>query len=142
MLQTTEMDLQELVRSLFEHLVDSINEDNADLASLVELVKEEEAVYIWFAGEDDRHKAARYTALVAWAKAEGALAFELQVDDAKPFTFFRMTPGQDLGRSLYVADLGSIDRASVKAMFDLLAAKGYLNDFFYQVRVTTAVTTG
>lgn len=141
MLQTTEMDLQELVRSLFEHLVDRINEDHGDLASFVELVKEEEAVYIWFAGEDDRRKAARYTALVAW-KIDGSLAFELQVDDAKPIAFFRLTPGQELGRSLLVADLGSIDRASVKTMFDQLAGKGYLNDFFYQVRVATAVTTG
>ncbi len=141
MLQTTEMDLQELVRSLFEHLVDRINDDYDDLASLVELVKEEEAVYIWFAGEDDRRKAARYTALVAWSKPEGTLAFELQVDESKPFAFFRMTPGQELNRSLLVADLGAIDRSSVKAMFDVLAGKGYLNDFFYQVRVATAVTT-
>lgn len=142
MLQTTEMDLQELVRSLFEHLVDRINDDHDDLASFVELVRDEEAVYLWFAGEDERRKTARYAILATWDKAAGALSFEMQVDEGVTASFFRLTPGQDLNRKLQIADLGSIDRGSVKTMFDLLAGKGYLNDFFYQVRVATAVTTG
>ncbi len=141
MLQTTEMDLQELVRSLFEHLVDRINDDHDDLASFVELVRDEEAVYLWFAGEDERRRTARYSVLAAWDDAMGTLAFALQVDEGAAVPFFRLTPGQDMNRKLLVADLGSIDRGSVKVVFDQLAGKGYLNDFFYQVRVATAVTT-
>lgn len=142
MLQTTEMDLQELVRSLFEHLVDRINDDHEDLAAFAELVRDEEAVYLWFACEDERRKTARYAVLAAWDRAAEALTFEMQVDDGAAFTFFRLTPDLDAHRKLQVADLGSIDRGSVKAMFDQLAGKGYLNDFFYQVRLYTAVTTG
>lgn len=140
MLQTTEMDLQELVRGLFEHLMDRINEDHDDLASFIELVKEEEAVYLWFGGEDERRKGARYSALAVWDESSNGLAFELQVDEDQTAVFFRLTPGQDLSRKIQVADLGSIDRSSVKTMFDILAVKGYLSDFFYQVRLATAMT--
>lgn len=142
MLQTTELDLQELVRSLFEHLVDRINDDHGDLASFTELVRDEEAVYIWFAGEDEKRRGARYTAVVSWNKQTEALDFEVQVDEAFSPVFFRLASGQGANRRMQVADLGNIDRAAVKTMFDHLAGKGYLNDFFYQVRTSTAVIVG
>lgn len=138
MLQTTEWDLHELVRDLFERLVGGAQGEYASLGEFIELVRDEEGVALWFGAEDSNGRGARFVAQARYDEEEQELVLELLVDDSARFDFFRLTPEQkDLNGKEWLACMGNLNRDAIGRFYNCLVRNGGLEKFFYEVRTST-----
>lgn len=137
MLQTTEWDLHELVRELFERLVVDTQAEYANLGDFIELVRDEESIALWFGAEDAQGRGARFVVQARYDAEDESVVLELLSDGSSRFDFFRMAPEQkELGAKEWLPLLGVLNRDALGRFYNHLNRSGGLNAFFYEVRTT------
>lgn len=137
MLRTTEWDLHELLRNLFERLVQEVQEEYESFGDFLDLVREEEAVTLWLGDEDSRGRGARFEARVRLDSSAEDMIYELVVDGVGVELFRTEIATVPATAGEWVSAMGLLRKDGVRQLFDRMVQTGALDRFFYSVRITS-----